>query len=127
MKRYLKSVATFAATLLIFGVVAGMGCAMSNSSVEAACPMGMNGMGPDCPMSHDVSSLDCSRDCCNRKAPQAVFTLPSVKPKAPGVLPAVAFLLDIPVFELTSAHGTSSVRPHENSPPRYKLLRVLRI
>jgi hypothetical protein len=105
----------------------GLLCASAMGFADSNCPMSMRGMSADCPMAEQVSATDCSENCRAHATPATV--LQWSRPEKPkrlslegGVVAGISVAKTSPE---RTVHGRSSATAP--SPPRYILLRVIRI
>jgi hypothetical protein len=131
MKPLLKIAALLViSALVLLPALASLPCAFGATAACApGCPMAMamNNMGPNCPMSTQLSATDCPQNCCT-PAPTEVMAALDMQGKsrfialAPSpVQPAVAHV------SLLDRAKQAPTEPQFASPPRYILIQNFRI
>ena len=129
MRRRVQFVAVLVIALLALQpILAGVPCAFGMSETCAAgCPMAMNGMGPDCPMTGRMTTADCPSDCCTHTLPQAAM-FPATPGRVKLAVPAHSAVLPEIVFTPGQAPAPQAqIEARIASPPRYILNQVFRI
>jgi hypothetical protein len=89
--------------------------------------MAMNSMGPNCPMSTELSATDCPQNCCAPALTQVVAALATPE-KLRFTTPAPT--AGLPVATLVAEPGFATHAPIEPQfvpPPRYILIQNFRV
>jgi hypothetical protein len=129
MKVFFKIVAlAIVGVLAAYPALAGASCAMgsaANVPCKPDCGMAMSGMGIDCPMHDQASKLGCAENCCQNSMQPGVAQL-DAKPKAVRA-ELIAILPPATMGESRIFANLQAERRVDTGPPRFILLRVLRI
>ena len=129
----MKRMAQFAAILAIAFLMAQPAFASPACTFESAagcvvdCPMDMQGMGPDCPMTGPIVSFGCPTDCCSHAAVQAMESIVAPEKLRVGAQQAVASDASEAPIAAPVADRPSGLAIRGSSPPRYLMNQVFRI
>lgn len=129
----MKQPAQFVAVLVIVLLAVtpaftGLPCVVATRTACApGCPMAMNGICSDCPMSRQMGASQCPCNCCSQTLPET-FTLSASPQKLhPGALASPLVIgVTIPAAIRTFA-APAAVEGRASPPPLYLVNRVFRI
>ncbi len=131
----MKPLLKFAALLVISALVilpalASLPCTFGATAACApGCPMAMamDSMGPNCPMSAQLSATDCPQNCCTPALTQVVAALATPE-KLRFTAPAPTAGLSVaPSIGQPSFAAHAPIEPQFAPPPRYILIQNFRI